>query len=188
MKPLLFAILCAACISACATSSSSPITAWGKQNVSMLDYRTDGAQCAIIAAQSNPEENGANTAGGINGQNGTGRVSSGGDSAISAGATTAPSGGPQTIGGGGVYRDSAPPDLVQRAANQQRAREMAVARARTELLRSCLTERGYSEFALTAEQRKHLATLAQGSDERRDYLYKLGTDPSILETASSAKK
>ena len=49
-------------------------------------------------------------------------------------------------------------------------------------------ERGYTEFALTPEQRAHLATLPQGSDERREYLYKLGTDPEVLKTQKAARK
>jgi hypothetical protein len=53
-------------------------------------------------------------------------------------------------------------------------------------LKSCL-ERGYKEFELTPEQRAELAKLPQGSDQCREYLYKLGTDPNNLKAASSAK-
>ena len=35
----------------------------------MLDYRTDVGQCAVLAATTQTDGNGANTAGGINGQN-----------------------------------------------------------------------------------------------------------------------
>jgi hypothetical protein len=65
---------------------------------------------------------------------------------------------------------------------------MAAQRARSDALKSCLVSRGYSEFALTAEQRAALDKLPQGSDARRDYLYKLGTDPEVLAKQSVTKK
>ena len=154
----------------------------------MLDYRTDGGQCAVMAASSNPGGNGANTAGGISGQNsgapqGNGASTSGGPNTDSA-----PSTGAFPTGGGGAYRENASDDFVNRAAMQQRSREIAAQKARTERLKGCLVERGYTEFTLTPEQRKHLESLPQGSDERRDYLYKLGTDPQVLQQQAVAKK
>jgi hypothetical protein len=71
-------------------------------------------------------------------------------------------------------------DFAQRAATQQRTAEMAAKRARAEKLNSCLVERGYQEFALTAEQAAHLAKLPKGSNEYHEYLYKLGTDAEIV--------
>jgi hypothetical protein len=177
MKPILLLAL-VALLSACSTTG--PTTAWGKQGVSMFEYRTDGAECAAIAATSNPESNGANTAGGINGRNSstpsTPTVATGPGSGGASGAAF-------PTGGGGAYRDSASPDFVQRAATQQRTQEMAVQRMRADKLKSCLVKRGYKEFMLTAEQRAHLATLPQGSEQRREFLYKLGTDPAILGTS-----
>jgi len=76
---------------------------------------------------------------------------------------------------------------VNRAAMQQRSQEMAAQRARTDALKSCLAGRGYTEFELTAEQRAELAKLPQGSDERRAYLYKLGTDEQVLAKQAVAK-
>jgi hypothetical protein len=70
--------------------------------------------------------------------------------------------------------------VVSRAAQQQRTQEMAVQRARQNSLRSCLMNRGYSEIKLTPEQREHLATLPEGSDARREYLHKLGSDPAVI--------
>jgi hypothetical protein len=54
---------------------------------------------------------------------------------------------------------------------------MALRRAQAETYRSCLLERGYSEFALTAEQRAHLGSLKAGSNEYHEYLYSLGKAP-----------
>jgi hypothetical protein len=185
MKPLLFAAAFAFTLAACTTTSSGPATAWGKEGMTMKDYRYDGVQCAVIAAKYDPQDNGSNTAGGINGANGSAPVR-GGDSAAASGPSTGSTSVSPT-GGSGVYRDMANPDLVQRAATQQRAREMATQRARTQALKGCLTERGYKEFQLTAEQRAHLATLPEGSDERREYLFKLGADPEVLNKQPAVK-
>jgi len=184
MKKILLVAAIAAVMTACATPGQQ--TAWGKANVSKVDYGTDVGMCTGFAAMA-ASGNGANTAGGINGANGTAQTR-GGDSARAAGpAGSGPTGAAFPTGGGGAYRDSAPPDVVSRAATQQRTQEMAAQRARSEALSSCLTERGYTEFKLTAEQRAHLATLKEGSNEYHQYLYQLGADPAVVK-AQAAKK
>jgi hypothetical protein len=185
MKSILFVAAAAATLCACATPA--PPTAWGKPGVSMIDYRLDAGQCAVRAATATPENNGANTAGGINGAAPAsipkGSNTSAGSGGMAQGSgPSAPAGGGAISTSGGLYRDSADPDIVQRAATQQRTRDMAIQRARVTALKTCLIDRGYQEFQLTAEQRAHLATLPQGSDERRDYLYKLGTDPAVIKS------
>lgn len=184
MKKMLVGVLAIAGFTACTVNSNRP-TSWGKEGVSKLDYQTDSILCATLAERAG-SGNGANTAGGINGANGQARPGGGGDSAAAGGANGAGSSStPTTIGGGGTYRDSASPDLVSRAANQQRAREMQLKQARQDALRSCLVERGYTEFDLTPEQRAKLASLPQGSKERQDYLYSLGSDPANFKKAST---
>lgn len=175
MTGKLFAALAAAGLTACATTNG-PTTSWGKEGVSMLDYQADGIYCAA-ATENSAGGNGANTAGGINGQNGgqpsTPNVATGQGTGAATGAAT-------PIGGGGAYRESASNDFVNRAAMQQRQAEMARLKARQAAMHACLVKRGYTEFKLTEEQRQHLATLPEGSAERREYLYKLGTDPAVL--------
>lgn len=163
-------------------NSSTPLTAWGKKDVSMLDYRTDAGQCALIAVTLESGGNGANTAGGISGQNSTipQQGPSGSSVSRSAGANGPGTANTNPTAGGSTYRDNASADFASRAANQQRDQEMAAQRARKEALKFCLSSRGYTEFELTAEQRAALSKLPQGSDERREYLYKLGTDPEVL--------
>jgi hypothetical protein len=184
MKPLLLVALSAVFLGACATSA--PPTAWGKPGVSMLDYRMDAGQCAVLAATATPENNGSNTAGGIDGSNTT-IPPRPGEAAQAAGPANPPgappSGAAFPTGGGGMYAENASQDFVQRAATQQRTRDMAIQKARGEALKTCLVERGYQEFQLTPDERAHLAKLPQGSDERREYLYKLGTDPAKVGAA-----
>lgn len=184
MKTLTSTLCAVAALAGCSVNGSTPVTSWGKKDVSMLDYRTDAGQCALIATTYENGDNGARTAGGINGQN----------SAVPAQGVSGSSAAPGSINGGGSasvgtpilgdnkYRDSAPADFVNRAALQQRGLEMTAQRARVEALKSCLVNRGYTEFRLSPAQRKALDKLAEGSDERREYLYKLGTDPEVLTT------
>jgi hypothetical protein len=174
MRNYLLLALCAPVLVACATSG--PATTWGKENVSMSDYRLDGALCAAVAAGKQIDPNAANTAGGIHGKNTSGEALP----RQAGGPNSAPSGGAFPTGGGGAYRDSASADVVSRAAQQQRNQEMAAQRARQETLRSCLVNRGYTEIRLTPEQRAHLATLPEGSDARREYLHKLSSDPAVI--------
>jgi hypothetical protein len=191
MKPIYWVVCAAATVLGCSVNGAPPATAWGKKDVTLINYRTDGAECAVLAATTNTGENGANTAGGISGSNASvPQQRASGASSAGAGASATPGGGSgaQAVGGGGMYRDSGSADLATRAAMQQQSQEMAANRIRNERLKSCLVSRGYTEFSLNADQRAKLATLPQGSEERRDYLYKLGTDPAVLEKQALVKK
>jgi hypothetical protein len=175
MNTRLFAALAACGITACATTNG-PATSWGKEGVSMLDYQADGIYCAASTEDSHGG-NGANSAGGINGSNSSQPAT---PTVATGPGTGGASGAAVPIGGGGVYREGASNDFANRAAMQQRQAEMARLKARQEAMHSCLVKRGYTEFKLTDEQRQHLSSLPEGSPERRAYLYKLGTDPSVL--------
>lgn len=190
MKSIATLMLTVAVLVGCSVNGTSPATAWGKQGVSMLDYRTDAGQCAVLAVTTQSDANGAKTAGGLSGQNaGAPTQSASGSATASAGASAgAGGGGGANPLGGSTYRDSGSADFATRAAIQQRTQEMAEQRERNDALKACLGSRGYTEFNLTAEQRAHLATLPQGSEERRDYLYKLGTDPQVLIKQSVVKQ
>jgi hypothetical protein len=188
MKQILLVAGSAAFLSAC--TAMGPPTAWGKPGVSKVDYVADLGMCTGLAAMQEAG-NGANTAGGINGRNASAPTGGGGDAAKAAGTgsgtTSAPSGAAIPTGGGGLYRESADPDIVQRAATQQRSQEMAAKKARSEALKSCYTERGYQEFKLTPEQRAHLGTLKPGSNEYLSYLAEIGSDPSMVKSPIPAK-
>ena len=181
MKSILMVAISAALLSGCA--ATGPATAWGKPGVSKVDYVTDMGTCTAMAALSQGG-NAANSAGGINGQNSSAptQQASGSANSGSAGAGGDASGSSNSAGaaapiGGSMYRDSAPPDVVNRAANQQQAQEIAVKRARAEAMKSCYVERGYQEFKLTPEQRSHLGTLKPGTNEYLLYLAEIGAGP-----------
>ena|SRR5689334_10034097 len=179
-------------------AAQGPKTAWAKANVTKQDYGTDVGMCTGYAAMASAG-NGANTAGGINGQNGGAMGTSTQDQQRSGGATaggpsTAPSG-PQNNAGGsgaafptgsGAYRESMSDDMVTRAATQQRTQQMAAKRAQQMALSSCLNQRGYTEITLTSEQRAELGKMKEGTKEYLEYLYKLGADPAIIKAQSGS--
>lgn len=184
MKPTILVAFSILVVTAC--SAPAPRTAWGKAGVSMIDYRVDAGQCAIIAASSTPIDTSERVAGGIHGSNPTLPTPS--PQAQAPGDPNSPPGQAadpvvaRSMSEGGGYRDSASSDFVNRAAMQQRTQELRLQRARSLRLTQCLSSRGYTEFYLTPEQRAHLRTLPEGSEERREYLYRLGTDPEVLAT------
>jgi hypothetical protein len=168
MKSILLVAVSAFLLSACA--ATGPETAWGKAGVSKVQYVTDLGTCTGIAAMQEAG-NGANTAGGLNGKNSTTPNQAPG------GQNQPPPGTAMPTGGGGMYRDSAPPDVVNRAANQQQSQAMASQRMRADALKGCFVEHGYKEFTLSAEQRAHLGTLKQGTNEYLQYLAEIGANP-----------
>jgi hypothetical protein len=187
MKPILLAVLSAALCAGCTINGGVPLTAWGKKDVSMLDYRTDAGQCTVLAVTATPDNNGGKSAGGIYGEN-AGIPDSPGASGSATSVAAAQTGGGTPLISGAMYRDSAPADFVNRAAMQQRTQEMSTQLARYEALRSCLSGRGYTEFELSRAQRTELARLPPGSDVRRIYLHKLGSDPVVLKRQSVSRQ
>lgn len=167
---------------------SAPPTSWGKANVSKVDYGTDIGMCTGIAAQRNVG-NQANTAGGTSGTTPDTRAPTQGEgsSTPAVPSSTATPNTPANLPTGtGMYQSNTPQEVVQRAANQQQAEVMAAKRARADAYKSCLVNKGYSEFTLTPAQAQHLATLKAGSNEYHQYLYSLGADASVLKAQAVA--
>ncbi len=111
------------------------------------------------------EGNGANTAGGINGASAERLPAPGARSGApntNPSANPAPSSTAFPTGSGGAYRDNTNVDMVSRAATQQQAMEVAAQKQRTERLKSCLVERGYTEFSLIARAARAPRDLAAG--------------------------
>jgi hypothetical protein len=185
MKQYLWVVAAATVMCACSTPGQQ--SAWGKPNVTKVDYGTDIGMCTGMAAMVG-SGNAANSAGGVHGQNPEIPKSAQEEAGRSTASSTAQGGpapgtaGAPVTGVGGAYRDSMPQDQVSRAANQEQAQVMAVKRARAATFKSCISQKGYQEFMLTAEQRAELANLKNGSNAYHEYLYKLGADPAVLQS------
>lgn len=184
MKSIFLIAVSAALLSACA--ATGPKTAWGKPGVTKVEYVTDLGTCTAQAAMTQGTS-GSEVAGGLSGQNNsagnglkqtnTAQPPAGQSSSASAGAATPI--------GGSIYRDSAPTDVVNRAANQQQAAEIAASRAKAQAMKSCYVERGYKEFTLTPEQRAKLGSLQPGSNAYLQYLAEIGADASVISAQAS---
>ena len=182
MKSIFLIAVSAALLSACA--ASGPKTAWGKPGVSKVEYVTDLGTCTAQAAMTQGSGGNSEVAGGMHGQNNSA------DNGLKQQNTGQPAGGssPGSAApiGGSMYRDSAPPDVVNRAANQQQQAEIVASHAKANALKSCYAGLGYKEFTLTPEQRAKLATMQVGSNEYLQYLSTIGADPAVV-NAQAAK-
>jgi hypothetical protein len=162
--------LLALALTGCATPAGT--TSWGKPGVSMTDYRLDSAQCIIQASGGGPTQ-GADAS---NSKPGDPNQTS--NTSESRGGTNGPAG--VASGGAIVYSGSANPEDANQAAIQQRSQELSAKRAQKIVMEQCLASRGYRQFRLTSEQAAHLATLPEGSAERRTYLHSIGSDPAVI--------
>ena len=172
------------------SGASQPRQSWGKANVSLADYRKDAIECGrmghYVDVSDTPQAKALAKA--------TRRLESADDH------------GPAQIGEGGVNLSQvsggpggvsdvskAEVDSFAAAARYAASSERIRSGARSEkhigdlkvamlrIVERCLVDRGYSRFALTAEQRKALRKLRKGSDQRHAYLHSLASDPIVLE-------
>jgi hypothetical protein len=189
MKPLLSKFTATALLACfcggCATQG--PPLAWGKPGVSRTEYGNDVGMCSSLAVM---EKTGTeiNKAGGIQGKNNAPEMGTDGSS----GQPQPPPGAtdqavPAPMPASGSFSGMASADFAQRAAAAQTAQEMQAKRAKAEALRSCLTVRGYRQFALSPEQRAHLAALPKGSEEHLEYLYTLGSNVEVVNKQAVAQ-
>ena len=161
---------------------TTPPTA-GQTGVPRIDYGTDTGMCTGYAAMRG-SGSGVNTAGGVSGSNsgaikdhpgrGSQQGENGGPPPPSQAATS------NSLPASGMYSGTVSADYASRAATQQQAQAMAARRAQADAYKGCLTERGYKEFTLTAEQRAKLSTLKTGSNEYQEYLYSLASNSASI--------
>jgi hypothetical protein len=150
--------------------SAGDYKSWGKAGVSLERYRADGLACAREAAATDLSKTDPARALVI-----ASRLMDN-DPTIAAGATADPMGSAQagvdpvpSTAAAGIVQNIGPGRQILKAGDILKAR-----------LDACLADRGYVKFKLTAEQRKRLHGLREGSDARRSYLHGLASDPSIL--------
>ncbi len=126
---------------------------WGKEGVSLEQYRTDSTECALAAADTNLE--GTNPAKALVFW---------------------------TRLGNGNMPPNNYADIWMSARINPEVQWNRAATIMQHELEGCLMMRGYVRFELTDEQDMMLKALAPGSDERRAYLHSLASDPHVLAT------
>ena len=175
MRALMLLVSTSCLLAACATSGqTAQATSWGKPNISQADYRADAAECAIRgAAASDAARNGNLDAASASSDYSRSQGAAGG-AARGGGNDVTP------VGNHGAEVNTNMYDVASRAQYDEALRRRNAAAAQQATIDQCLTEHGYRQFRLSDAQKAHLATLAPGSEERRTYLYQLGSDAAVL--------
>ena len=159
-------------------AAPAPQDSWGKAGVSLAQYRQDAVDCAIQGYNLD--------------------ISKTDDAKEFVRASreleNVPGGMTITTTGAGTSNASSVADIVDWSDIQQHIVASARPEERFKHIKQmqiattdqCLTQRGYSKFQLTDEQRHQLSKLKFGSDERREYLYRLASNPTVLQSQAAA--
>lgn len=183
MRGLFMIPLLALVIPASANSAPAPEESWGKAGVSLAQYRQDALDCALKGYYLDISKSDDAKAF-VKASRELDAVTTGASAPAVAGAN----------GMGASTTDSSVDQIVEYANQQQHIvesvrpdqRYRSIKRMLVDRTSQCLASRGYSKFRLTEEQRHRLRKLKFGSEERRVYLYNLGSNPTVLQTQGVA--
>lgn len=173
------------------SAAPAPEYSWGKAGITLEQYRHDAVECGRMGHYR--DVSGTNAARIFRNASGQLHTISSGSGVVvnmwetdhldaSGGAT------------GNTRYEEAPTMAVETSRKQSQIVESTrpqkrIAEVRVfmeEAVTTCLTERGYTRFRLTAEQRKRLSHLRPGSPERHAFLFSLASDPRVLASQAVA--
>jgi hypothetical protein len=163
-----------------ANSAPVPEESWGKAGVSLAQYRQDALDCGLKGhyldiSKTDDAKAFVNASRQLD--------------AVTTGASA-----PAIGNGTGPSSTDSVDQMVEYANQRQHIVESVrpeqrfhnIKRMLVDRTGQCLANRGYSKFRLTEEQRHQLRKLKFGSDQRRVYLYNLGSNPTVLQTQGVA--
>ena len=176
MRYLLPVSMLAVLVAAPAASAPAPKESWGKAGITLAQYRQDALDCGLRGYYTDISKTDDAKAF-VNASRQLDTLTNGGSTPVDA---TDPA--------------AAMDQAVQYANQQQQVVDGVHADQRVRSIKQllvlndnqCLIRRGYSKFALTEGQRRRLGKLKAGSDERRVYLYRLASDPAVLQSQKAA--
>ena len=153
-----------------AAAEPRPVDSWGRAGVAYETYRNDSLECGLVgyyADVSNTEQ---------------ARMFVGASRQLESVDN------PNYVRPGASVEEAAAMNAEQARRYEQIRRGIRPDQRMKELkegmvavVEDCLRERGYVQFRLTDAQRETLSKLDRGSDERREYLYSLASNPSVIE-------
>ena len=167
-------VLCAIAIALAAPSAAAaprPVESWGRAGVAYETYRNDALECGLVGYYADVSKTEQAQA------------------FVSATRQLEAVDNPNY-----VPPNATPADAAYLGAEQARHYEQirrsirpeqamrALKQGMVAVVEDCLKGRGYVQFRLTDEQSEALSKLDKGSEERREFLYRLASDASILET------
>ena len=166
---VLLAAMGIALAAAPAAAEPLPVDSWGRAGVAYETYRNDSLECGLVgyyADVSQTEQAQAFV--------GATRQLESVDNAnyVSPSASAA--------AGSGLWVEQARRyEQIRRGIRPERQMK-ELKQGMTAVVEDCLRERGYVQFRLTDEQREMLSHLDKGSEERREFLYRLASNPEVL--------
>jgi hypothetical protein len=152
-----------------ASAAPKPVDSWGRAGVTYETYRNDALECGLLgysADVSRTEQAQAFVTA-------TRQLEAIDNPNFAANATSA-------AGVTGLAVEQARRyEQVRRGIRPEKRMEEIKA-AMVGVVEDCLRERGYVQFRLTDEQRETLSHLDRGSEERREFLYRLASNAEVL--------
>lgn len=184
MRHLFAVSLATGIIAASATAAPAPKESWGKAGITLAQYRQDSLECGLKGYYTDISKTDDAKAF----VNASKQLD-----AITTGASV-----PMTVESNGTGPDATNTldQMAQYADEQQHIvdnvrpdeRFKSIKKTLESAADQCLISRGYSKFELTDEQRHALRHLKAGSDQRRQYLYSLASNPAVLQSQAEATK
>lgn len=152
-----------------AVAKPKPVDSWGRAGVDYETYRTDSLECGLVGyyadvSQTRQAQLFVGATRQMESVDTTNYVAPGASAA-------------QTMDG--VVVQARQYEQIRRSIRpDKRAQELK--QGMEAVVGDCLRERGYVQFRLTDDQQDMLSHLDRGSDERRQFLHALASNPDVL--------
>jgi len=159
---------------------AAPQVVWAKAGVSLEQYHDDALACGMNGLASNIDNTKevktlARASQQLEGIDASAQASMG--------TTVGPTGQPDPVSGA---ENRAVQEQGIIAAARPDKQYAGIKETMFQVVRRCMTDRGYVKIVLTDNQRKNYDGIKGGGDARRAYIYKLASDPHVLETQREA--
>jgi hypothetical protein len=167
-----------------ATAQPKPVDSWGRAGIAYETYRNDSLECGLLGhnadvSQTRQARDFVRATRQMEGTDNANFASPSASAAPAADGVAMTAGAAQAMDMATVRARQY--EQIRRSIRpEQRMKELK--QGMVGVVEECLRERGYVQFRLTDEQRETLSHLARGSEERREFLYRLASNPDVLTT------
>ncbi len=152
-----------------AAAEPKPVDSWGRAGVAYETYRNDSLECGLVGYYADV----SHTAEAQAFVTATRRLEDSDDSNYSS-----PGASPAQAMDAMVVQARQYEQIRRSIRPEQKMR--ALKDGMEAVVQDCLRERGYVQFRLTDEQRETLSHLDRGSEQRREFLYRLASNADVL--------
>ena len=165
-----------------ATAQPKPVDSWGRAGVAYETYRNDSLECGLRGhnadvSQTQQAQDFVRATRQMEGADNANFASPSASAAPAANGTAMTAGAAQAVDMANARARQY--EQIRRSIRpEQRIKELK--QGMVGVVEECLRKRGYVQFRLTEEQREALSHLDRGSEERREFLYHLASNPDVL--------